>query len=241
MIKNEHSVQNIKKILFLQSLSPEDLKDIISSSHLRNCSKGRDLFSMGQRATHFFSIQEGWVKLYRTSNNGEEVIINIFGPGESFAEAAVFSDHQTYPVHAQAIEDTVLIEIPRSIFIHKIEADSRFAINILGAIAARQHLLVQQLEHLMIRSAPQRVGAFLLRFCQKVKDSDSTWIVNLPYEKSIISLRLNIKPETFSRAVAKLSEYGVYVDQGKIYISDLNELATYCDILDKDIPCATRV
>lgn len=238
MIKNEHSVQNIKRIPFLQSLSPKDLEDIIASSHLRNCAKGRDLFSMGQRATHFFSIQEGWVKLYRTSNNGEEVIIHIFGPGESFAEAAVFSDHQIYPVHAQAVEDTVLIEIPRSIFIHKIEANSRFAINILGAIAARQHFLVQQLEHLMIRSAPQRVGAFLLRFCKKVKDSDSTWVVNLPYEKSIISLRLNIKPETFSRAVTKLSECGVYIENNKILISDLKKLANYCDLTDKEIPCS---
>lgn len=238
MIKNEHSVQNIKKIPFLQSLSPEDLEDIISSSHLRNCAKGRDLFSMGQRATHFFSIQEGWIKLYRTSNNGEEIIIHIFGPGESFAEAAVFSDHQTYPVHARAIENAVLIEIPRSIFIHKIETDSRFAINILGAIAARQHLLVQQLEHLMIRSAPQRVGAFLLRFCQKVKDSDTTWVVNLPYEKSIISLRLNIKPETFSRAVTKLSECGVYIENNKILISDLKKLANYCDLTDKEVPCS---
>ena len=238
MIKNEHSVRNIKKIPFLQSLSPEDLEDIISSSHLRNCAKGRDLFSMGQRATHFFSIQEGWIELYRTSNNGEEIIINIFGPGESFAEAAVFSDPQTYPVHARAIENAVLIEIPRSIFIHKIKTDSRFAINILGAIAARQHLLVQQLEHLMIRSAPQRVGAFLLRFCQKVKDSDTTWVVNLPYEKSIISLRLNIKPETFSRAVTKLSECGVYIENNKILISDLKKLANYCDLTDKEIPCS---
>lgn len=238
MIKNEHFVQNIKKIPFLQSLSPEDLEDIISSSYLRNCAKGRDLFSMGQRATHFFSIQEGWIKLYRTSNNGEEVIIHIFGPGESFAEAAVFSDHQTYPVHARAIENAVLIEIPRSIFIHKIEADSRFAINILGAIAARQHLLVQHLEHLMIRSAPQRVGAFLLRFCKKVDGSSSTWIVNLPYEKSIISLRLNIKPETFSRAVTKLSECGVYIENNKILISDLKKLANYCDLTDKEIPCS---
>lgn len=238
MIKNEHSVQNIKKIPFLQSLSPEDLEDIISSSHLRNCAKGRDLFSMGQRATHFFSIQEGWIELYRTSNNGEEIIINIFGPGESFAEAAVFSDPQTYPVHARAIENAVLIEIPRSIFIHKIETDSRFAINILGAIAARQHFLVQQLEHLMIRSAPQRVGAFLLRFCKKVDGSSSTWIVNLPYEKSIISLRLNIKPETFSRAVTKLSECGVYIENNKILISDLKKLANYCDLTDKEIPCS---
>lgn len=237
MIQNALFVQAIKNIPLLQSLSPSDLGDVIAASHVRTCLKGQDLFTMGQEANSFFAIQEGWINLYRTSKDGEEVIIHIFGPGESFAEAAVFSDHQSYPVHAQAIEDTTLIEIPRSVFIHKIEEDSSFALRILGAIAARQHFLVQQLEHLMTRSAPQRVGAFLIRFCQKVKGNDSLWEVRLPYDKSIISTRLNIKAETFSRSVTKLSPYGVYVEQGKIYISDLNKLAHYCDVPDKDIPC----
>lgn len=237
MIQNALFVQAIKNITLLQSLSPSDLGDVIAASHVRTCLKGQDLFTMGQEANSFFAIQEGWINLYRTSKDGEEVIIHIFGPGESFAEAAVFSDHQSYPVHAQAIEDTTLIEIPRSVFINKIEEDSSFALRILGAIAARQHFLVQQLEHLMTRSAPQRVGAFLIRFCQKVKGNDSLWEVRLPYDKSIISTRLNIKAETFSRSVTKLSPYGVYVEQGKIYISDLNKLAHYCDVPDKDIPC----
>jgi len=237
MIQNTLSMQIIKSIPLLQSLSSSDLNDIIATCHIRTCLKGQDLFTMGQEANSFFAIQEGWIKLYRTSKEGEEVIIHIFGSGESFAEAAVFSDHQTYPVHAQAIEDTTLIEIPRSIFIHKIDSDSRFAIRILGAIAARQHFLVQQLEHLMTRSAPQRVGAFLIRFCQKMKENNSLWVVRLPYEKLIISTRLNIKAETFSRAITKLSVYGVSVKQGTIYISDINKLANYCDVSDKEIPC----
>lgn len=237
MIKNALFVKTIKNIPILQSLNPSDFNEIAMASHARTCLKGQHLFTMGQEANSFFVIQEGWINLYRTSKDGEEVIIHIFGPGESFAEAAVFSDHQTYPVHAQAIEDTTLIEIPRSIFILKIEEDSSFALHILGAIAARQHFLVQQLEHLMTRSAPQRVGAFLIHFCQKVKENDSLWVVQLPYDKSIISTRLNIKAETFSRSITKLSAYGVSVQQGNIYISDLKKLANYCDVPDKDMPC----
>lgn len=237
MIQNAPFIKIVRNIPFLQSLSSSDLNDIIATCHVRTCLKGQDLFTMGQEANYFFAIQEGWIKLYRTSKDGEEVIIHIFGSGESFAEAAIFSDHQTYPVHAQAIENTTLIEIPRSIFINKIENDSCFALRILGAIAARQHFLVQQLEHLMTRSAPQRVGAFLVRFCQKMKNNDSLWVVHLPYEKLIISTRLNIKAETFSRAITKLSAYGVSVKQGTIYISDLKKLANYCDVPDKEIPC----
>src|SRR5690606_6832914 len=175
--------------------------------------KGRDIFATGDAAESFFVILQGWVKLYRPSRDGDEVIIHVFGPGESFAEAAVFNDNRVYPVNAQAIEDVVLVEVPRNFFVQKIEEDSRFALRMLGAIAARQHYLVQQLEQVTTRTAPQRIGAFLIRFCRKEKQGEDGWLVDLPYDKSIISTRLNIKAETFSRALAKLEPYGVVVKE----------------------------
>ena len=107
----------------------------------------------------------------------------------------------------------------------------------LGAIAARQHYLVQQLEQVTTRTAPQRIGAFLLRFCKKQKQDKEGWIVDLPYDKSVISTRMNIKPETFSRALAKLEPYGVRVDHKRIVITDTEKLADFCDIPANEKPC----
>lgn len=229
--------QTIKRASLFQGVDMAALEQLAKQCHQKTYAKGRDLFAMGDQADAFFIILQGWVKLYRPSRDGDEVIIHIFGPGESFAEAAVFNDSRTYPANAQAVDEVVVVEIPRSFFVQKIEEDSRFALRMLGAIAARQHYLVQQLEQVTTRTAPQRIGAFLIRFCRKEKQGDGAWLVDLPYDKSVISTRLNIKPETFSRALAKLEPYGVSINGRHIMIADMQQLAEFCDLSAQETPC----
>ena len=230
-------VETIKKSTLFHSVDIQTIEALSKECHKKTCAKGRDIFAMGDKADAFFIILEGWVKLYRISKDGEEAIIHVFGPGESFAEAAVFNDTKTYPVNAHALDEVILVEIPRSFFVRKIEEDSRFALRMLGAIAARQHYLVQQIEQVTTRTAPQRIGAFLIRFCKKNRQAEGQWVVHLPYDKSVISTRMNIKPETFSRALAKLEPYGVHIEKKHILITDMEALAEFCDVSPNEIPC----
>ncbi len=224
-------LETIRKSPLFRTIKEDVLVDLSNSCRKKSLHKGQELFIAGDKADNFFIIQNGWIKLSRISREGEELIIHIFGPSESFAEAAVFSDNRKYPVYAQAIDNADVIEIPRSFFIEKIENDSRFALHMLGAISSRQHYLVQQLEQVTSRTAPQRVGAFLLRFCNKHKGADDNiMVVDLPYDKSVISTRLNIKPETFSRALMKLKPYGVSANKRVITIKTPEKLADYCDV-----------
>ena len=229
--------QTIQKTALFRHIDTESLAQLAAHCRRKTYDKGRDLFFMGDQADVFYVIEQGWVKLYRPARDGGETIINVFGPGEIFAEAAVFNDNKAYPVNAQAIEDATVVEIPRSFFVQKIEEDSLFALRMLGAIAARQHYLVQQLEQVTTRSAPQRIGAFLIRFCRKQQQGKRSWLVDLPYDKSVISMRLNIKPETFSRALAKLEPYGVTLQDRRIVIDDMEKLAVFCDISFQETPC----
>jgi CRP-like cAMP-binding protein len=202
---------------------------------LKHYAKGTELFVMGDPAACFFFIVEGWVKLYRATREGEESIINIFAPGETFAEAAVLGPMQRYPVNAQAVEDTALLEIPRSLFVEMIRADSDFALSILGAISAKQRYLIQQIEQLTVREAPQRIGTFLLRLCPPGSVHDVE--VGLPYDKSLIARRLNIQPETFSRAFKKLEPHGVTLKGRIAAIADIQRLEAFCDFEDASSPC----
>lgn len=190
---------------------------------------------MGDTAHSFFFIVKGWIKLYRISREGEETVINVFAPGETFAEAAVFGPMQRYPVNAQAIEDTTVLEIPRTFFVDKIREDSNFALSILGSISAHQRYLIQQIEQLTVKEAPQRLGAFLLRLCPPEKNTHVQ--ISLPYDKSLIARRLNIQPETFSRALKKLEAQGITVKGKDILIQDIEKLAVYCDIEDGNSSC----
>lgn len=221
--------ETIHKTPLFKGMGASVAEELAGNCHKKTYSKGQQLFEAGDRADAFFIIMSGWVKIFRISREGEEAVINVFGPGESFAEAAVFRDQRTYPVSAQATTDVTLIEVPRSFFIQKIEEDSNFALRILASISSHQHYLVGQIEQVTTRTAPQRVGAFLLQFCCTTNTEDGALAIDLPYDKSLISNRLNIKPETFSRALTKLEPYGVGSDKGRITIWDAEKLSKFCD------------
>ncbi len=227
----------IKKTPMFHGINLNIIEDMAKYCHQKSYVKDQELFETGDPADAFYIILEGWIKLFRISREGEETIIHIFGAGESFAEAAVFRRQRTYPVTAQAVSNVKIIEIPRSFLTKKIEEDSSFALIMLGSISSRQHYLVGQLEQITSRTAPQRIGSFLLQFCQRKKDSDGKMIVELPYDKSLISTRLNIKPETFSRALTKLEPHGIISKNRQIIINDIKKLTKFCDINPDDTMC----
>ncbi len=51
----------------------------------------------------------------------------------------------------------------------------------------------------------------------------------MPYEKSLIASRLGMKPESFSRALGKLSVLGVTVDRESVRIDDVGRLAAFAE------------
>lgn len=235
MLMNKPLLAALARNPLFSGLSPEILEGIISESHRIQGQKGQELFSAGDRADAFFYVMEGWVKLYRLNRDGEEAIIHVIAPGETFAEAAVFGSHRKYPVNAQYIEDCTLLSIPRTAFVERIATNPDLALHILGTISARQRYLIQQIEQLTVKDAPQRIGTFLLRLCQPGQDGQVE--VDLPYDKSLISRRLNIQPETFSRALKKLESYGVVPNGNKVVIKDPQKLADFCDIDDRASLC----
>lgn len=230
-VRRSHDI--LRKSALFAAMEPEVLTDFVVASHLMPYKKGQDVFALGDKATTLFIVVEGWVKLYRMNSEGEEIVITIAGPGETFAEAAVFSQLQRYPVAAQACEDTVLMLVPREIFVRKIQEDSEFSLRLLGAVSSRQRYLVQQIEQISMRTPPQRVGTFLLHLC--LPQTHGSANVRIPYEKYLLAHRLNIKPETFSRALRKLESVGVVAQGHQIEIASLQALRTFCEI-NEDVP-----
>ncbi len=183
-------------------------------------SKGQVLFQQGDPASRFFVIIDGWVKLYRQSPAGEETIINIFGHGESFAEAAMFSG-QTYPVSAEAVTDTALVAFEGRRFLAQMERQPEIARALLSALSRRMHTLVRDLEQMKGRSTPKRLAAWLVRLGGAQKGLVQ---ISLPYEKSLVAARLGMTPESLSRAFSKLRRHGVTTKGALVTIKDCKKL-----------------
>ncbi len=200
------------------------LKSVVGPGSVRVIGKGQTLFRQGDDASHIFAVLDGWMKIYRDTPQGEHAVIGVFGPGETFAEAAGFLAG-TYPANAEAVETARLCAISYASLKRHIAEDPALAFSMLGSMAWHLHDLVGELEHLKTRNAEQRLGLFLLAMCG---DRVSPGIIRLPYEKSLIAARLGMTPESLSRCFSRLAKIGVKSDGRTVEIEDSDRLRTHC-------------
>lgn len=213
--------------LFNDLRSPE-LERLAQGCRLRRLARGEALFRVGEPCEEFHVTVTGQVKLYAVSPTGQEKVIELMGPGISFAEALMFTD-QPYIINAQALSDSLVLSIGKQAVVSEIERDARFAMRMLAGISRRLHGLVHDVEAYALHSGMQRVVGYLLRN-QTAEDCVSGEIitVSLPVSKAVIASRLSLSPEYFSRVLHELESAGlIEVDGRDIHLLDAGRLAQY--------------
>ena len=209
-------------------LSPPELERLATGCHLRRLARGEMVFRVGEPCNEFHVAVTGQVKLFALSPAGQEKIIELIGPGHSFAEALMFTD-RPYIINAQTLSDSLVLTVSKQAVLTEIEADSRFALRMLAGISRRLHGLVQDVEAYALRSGVQRVVGYLLRN-QAADDSGGGegFTVSLPVSKATLASRLSLTPEYFSRVLHELEAAGlISVDKRDIHILDIAALSRY--------------
>jgi len=209
-------------------LNPPELQRLAQGCQLRRLSRGDTVFRVGEPCEEFHVTVMGQVKLFAISPSGQEKVIELVGPGNSFAEALMFTD-KPYIINAQALTDTLLLSVGKAAVLGEIDRDPRFALRMLAGISRRLHGLVNDVQAYALHSGLQRVIGYLLR--DQANDDDlprGAVTVSLPVSKATIASRLSLTPEYFSRVLHELEQAGlITVDKRDIHIRDAEALARY--------------
>jgi CRP-like cAMP-binding protein len=209
-------------------LSPPELERLALGCQLRRLTRGETVFRVGEPCEEFHVTVTGQIKLFAISPTGQEKVIELVGPGNSFAEALMFTG-KPYIINAQALTDTLLLTVKKDAVVGEIERDARFAMRMLAGISRRLHGLVHDVEAYALHSGLQRVIGYLLRD-QIAEDcvSGEVVTVSLPVSKATIASRLSLTPEYFSRVLHELEAAGlVRIDKRDVHILDVQRLSAY--------------
>jgi len=198
----------------------ENLCQILIDSAVQEFPRNSVLFMQGDPVHRFYVVLDGWVKVFRETQDGHETVMHVFGPGESFAEAAIF-EAAGYPACASACVDTRVLGIPAASFKSRLSNNRDLFERFIGAVNRKLLILTQQLEQLSARSATERLAGFLCDLSPL--DAEST-VLRLPLEKAVIAAMLGMQPETFSRSMSKLRSHGVEIDGDTVSIVDVGRL-----------------
>jgi CRP/FNR family transcriptional regulator len=209
-----------------KGLSPQQLAEIAAIVIDRGYRRGEFIFMEGDAADGFYIVAVGQVKIFKTSLDGKEQILHIYGPGNPFGEVPVFSGSR-FPANAQALVNSRILFLSRKAFVELIGRNPSLSMNMLAELSMRLRQFTVQIENLSLKEVPSRLASYLIYLS---REQDSPGQVTLNISKGQLASLLGTIPETLSRIFAKMSTQNlIRVDGKRIRLLDtlgLEDLST---------------
>ena len=174
---------------------------------LRALRRGEPLFRQDDPAAAVFAVEAGRVRLLRHTSEGSVVTVAVARAGETLAEAALFAERY----HCDAVADlpSRVLAYAKPALLAALRADPDLAARFLAVLARQVQSLRARLELRSLRSARQRVLAYLT--LEGTDDRpDAT-----PRPVRDLATDLGLTPEALYRTLARLEAVGLVVRDGR--------------------------
>lgn len=219
---SERDLLALRRSYIFSDMDDGQFREIMRHAAPVEIAGGQLLFGQGDAVAAFYWVGEGLVRLFRSSPQGDEKVIELIGPGRFFAEAALFMGGR-YPVNAAAQVNSRLVAVDGASFKAWLAQDASRCFRLLAGMSARMHKLVNEIDSLTLMKGTDRLLQYLLDHSEP--DDSGQTVVELEAPKQVIASRIGVKPETLSRLLHKLADLGyVEVRDNRILIKDEDRL-----------------
>ena len=197
MLQNVHLFQN----------APEHLIEALSQLSVRHSyPKNTMLFMEGDESSQLFIIESGKVKVFVTSEDGKQVILNFMGPGEYFGELALI-DGKPRSASVMTVADTSVVTVSRKKFQQFLAENPTYALEMMEQLVFRIRDLTDSVKDMALLDVYGRVSQLLVRLA----DTDGR-ITSPKLTHQEIANMVGASREMVSRIMKELA-IGEYIEQ----------------------------
>jgi len=148
-----------------ESLNPEEKQHIQALFRRPVYEKGEFLFLEGEPAQTIFVVVEGRVKLYKTSDDGKEIVFGFLTPHSLFGDETLFND-SIRTMSAQALERTRLCACYKTDFEALVAQNSTISMKIIRMLGDRINKMAEQLSDMAVYETQRRLARTLVRLAR---------------------------------------------------------------------------
>jgi CRP/FNR family cyclic AMP-dependent transcriptional regulator len=175
--------------------------------------KDQVLFHEGDKALDYLQVEEGSVKMFIASNDGQEFIQGIFTAGESFGEPALIGNFP-YPGSVVALEKTKVWKLPNDLFLQMLRENFDLHLKMDVVLCQRLKYKSMVLSEISSYEPEHRIITLLKYFKGKnVKPGLQEKII-VPYTRQQLADMSGLRVETVIRTVKKMEREGKLVLEG---------------------------
>lgn len=221
-------LEDIAGVGFFSGMPSEQLEFLLAESTYLEIGRGETLYTHGGNHQKMFCLLSGRIKIGLTASSGNERVVDIILPGQTFGESAFFWKHEV-PVYAEAMTPSLLLVLDSETVFQSMRKWPEITLAFLELAHTRIQNLLEGMYACCLRNAEQRVNDYLMQNAEALRTDQMQAVVNLPANKSVVASSLNLSPETFSRQLHQLEKSGaVRVDRHSVHIFDLRDIRKRC-------------
>jgi CRP-like cAMP-binding protein len=180
------------------------LQALLRRTRLVRLDAGEILFRHGDKAKALYLLVHGQLKLYRTSADGDEVIVDLVEPGMTFGETRAFRDDPHFHSSCAALRDAEVAVVDLLAFLAVLRDSAEICLLLLRRISERAERQVGDIDRLALQGGACRVASYLLG---QLPPSRNEFVLTVP--KGVLAARLGLRAESLSRALRKLRNEGI--------------------------------
>lgn len=190
-------------------LDSGDRDALLSSGVVRHFAAGAVLLHEGDPSDHLFVLMSGWVRVYTTSQEGQETLIAFRGPGDVLGELAAL---HRWPrtVSNQALDPVEVVQLRREQFAAHLADRPTIALAVIKQLSVRLRQAERTVVELATLDVSRRVAAYLLRLAGNHGTlGDNGVRIDLPISQQDIANHIGASLRGVARTIAMFRERGI--------------------------------
>jgi CRP/FNR family transcriptional regulator len=202
-------------------LDEADVQLVCETREEKSFSKGEIIHREGDPIRDFKYLKSGLVKLYKTTEEGDEQIITITRPFEFVSNTNIFHE-ETYRYSLSALEDSIVCCIRIELIRDLILRNGKFALNLLSVLSRTSENIISLSLEIRRRNLAGRIAFVLLYFSRELYHSR---IFELPVSRKEIADLISMSSANVIRTFSEFRRDGIINANGRtIEITDMNKL-----------------
>ena len=187
----------------LDHLHDEVLREIAARGRIRKFQKNAVIIQEGDSGDSLYVILTGKVKVYASDDNGREVVIEIFGPGEYVGEMVL--DGGLRSASVMTLEPSTFSVLSNSELRAHITAHPDFAMYLISHLIKRTRNATNNIKTLALMDVYGRVARFLLTMAV---EQGGKQVVSEKFTHQEIAERVGSSREMITRILRDLTTGG---------------------------------
>lgn len=220
----------LRKAPLFSRLSDQELGKLAEDLGRRTFAKGMIIFHKGSLGQNLYLIESGKVRIFILSENGQEITVNLYGPGDCLGELSML-DGLPRSAGAIAMDNTVSYTLHRDDFLRHLDACPSMARSILEVITARLRYTTIQAESFAFMDAYSRVAAKLLELADRYGVENNGIMIDLRLTQTELASWVAVSRESVNKVLGAFRDQGMIdINRGIIVILDqtsLEKLSVY--------------